>query len=382
MGPLSGYTVIELAGIGPAPFCATLFADMGAQVVRVDRTSASGLGLDMETKHNVLNRGRRSISVDLKSPRGVEIVLKLVEKADALIEGFRPGVVEQLGVGPEDCWARNPKLVFGRMTGWGQTGPWAAAAGHDINYIALSGTLDAIGPPNGPPVPPLNLVGDFGGGGMFLAVGVLAAMMEARNSGKGQVVDASMVEGSSYLAAMFYGLIAAGKWSTERGMNTLDGGAHFYGVYETKDAKFISIGSLEPKFYKLLIELSGADKDELSDQMDAESWPEKRKYLVEIFKTKTRDEWDEIMAASDVCYAPVLNFSEAADHPHNKARKSFVAVDGIVQPAPAPRFSRTKSEITRSPARIGQQTNEILAEWGFSSDEIEQLNGSGIVRQA
>jgi len=336
----------------------------------------------METKYNVLCRGRRSIAVDLKSPLGVETVLRLIEKADALIEGFRPGVVEQLGIGPEDCWARNPKLVFGRMTGWGQTGPWAAAAGHDINYIALSGALDAIGPRDGPPVPPLNLVGDFGGGGMFLAVGVLAAIMEAGNSGKGQVVDASMVEGSSYLAAMFHGLIAAGQWSHERGKNTLDGGAHFYGVYETKDGKFVSIGSIEPKFYELLIELSGAEKGELSDQMDAEAWPEKRKRLTEVFKTRTRDEWDEIMAASDVCYAPVLSFSEAIGHPHNKARESFVEVDGVVQPAPSPRFSRTKSDVTSPPARGGQQTNEILAEWGFSSEEIEQLNETGIVHQA
>ena len=382
MGPLNGYTVVELAGIGPAPFCATLLADMGANVVKVDRTTSSGLGLAMQPKYNVLNRGRRSIAVDLKSPQGVETVLRLIENADALIEGFRPGVAEKLGVGPEDCWAHNPKLVFGRMTGWGQTGPWANAAGHDINYIALSGTLDAIGAPDGPPIPPLNLVGDFGGGGMFLAVGVLAAMMEARNSGKGQVVDASMVEGSAYLAAMFHGLIAAGSWREKRGSNVIDGGAHFYGVYETKDGKFVSVGSIEPKFYELLIELSGVDKGEMADQMDAGTWPQRRQFLARIFARKTRDEWDEIMACSDVCYAPVLSFSEAIEHPHNKARNSFVEVDGVTQPAPSPKFSRTQSVVTRPPTKRGEHTNEILAEWGFSSEEIDELNEEAIVRQA
>ncbi len=382
MGPLSGYTIIELAGIGPAPFCATLLADMGAEVIRVDRTKPSGLGLEMETKYNVLNRGRRSIAIDLKSPRGVDTVLRMVEKADALIEGFRPGVAEKIGVGPEDCWARNLKLVYGRMTGWGQTGPWAGAAGHDINYISLSGTLDAIGPADGPPVPPLNLVGDFGGGGMFLAVGVLAAMMEAQASGKGQVVDASMVEGSAYLAAMFYGLTAAGMWRQGRGSNSLDGGSHFYGVYRTKDGKYVSIGSIEPKFYQLLIELSGADAGKMTNQMDAEAWPEKRQYLAEIFASKTRDEWDEVLAATDVCYAPVLSFSEAMEHPHNKARTSFIEVDGVAQPAPAPKFSRTNSAVTRPPAEEGEHTNEILAELGLSREEIDRLSDSAVVRQA
>ena len=309
-------------------------------------------------------------------------MLRLVEKADALIEGFRPGVAEKLGLGPQECSARNPKLVFGRMTGWGQSGPWAAAAGHDINYIALSGALDAIGPADGPPIPPLNLVGDYGGGGMFLAVGVLAAMMEARNSGKGQVVDASMVEGSAYLSAIMYGMVAAGSWRPERGSNVIDGGAHFYGVYETKDGKFISVGSLEPKFYALLIELSGADANELNDQMNTSTWPAKRQHLARIFKTKTRDEWDEIMATTDVCYAPVLSFTEAIEHPHNKARDSFVEIEGVAQPAPSPKFSRTHSVVSRPPAKEGEHTNEILAEWGFSRDEIEQLNASAVVRQS
>jgi alpha-methylacyl-CoA racemase len=381
MGPLVGYKIIELAGIGPAPFCAAMLADMGAEVIRVDRTTPSGLGLSMEAKFDVLGRNRRSIAVDLKSPDGVETVLRMVEKADALMEGFRPGVVEQLGIGPEDCRKRNPKLVFGRMTGWGQSGPWSAAAGHDINYIGLSGALHAIGEKNGPPIAPLNLVGDFGGGGMFLAVGILAALLEARNSGQGQVVDASMVEGSSYLMMMFYGMFASGAWSAQRGSNIVDGGAHFYGVYETKDNKYVSIGSIEPKFYDLLVELSGVAQDQMAKQMDACTWPEKRERLEAVFKTKTRDEWDNIMATSDVCYAPVLNFEEAIAHPHNVARNSFIDVAGVTQPAPAPVFSRTKSEVTRPPAQEGEHTKEVLSDWGFSETEIAELVDKNAIRQ-
>jgi len=382
MGPLKDTRIIELAGIGPGPFCATLLADMGAEVIRVDRTRPSGLGLPTETRFDVLGRNRRSVAIDLKSPDGAEALLKLVERADALIEGFRPGVVETLGVGPDVCMSRNKKLVFGRMTGWGQTGPWASAAGHDINYIALSGALHAIGSADGPPIPPLNLVGDFGGGAMFLAVGVLAAMLEARNSGMGQVVDTSMVEGSAYLSMMFHGLLAAGSWTEERGRNVVDGGAHFYGVYETKDGKYVSIGSIEAKFYELLLERSGADRAKLSDQWTAADWPAKRKLLEEVFRSKTRDEWDGIMAGTDVCYAPVLNFSEATGHPHNKARGSFIDLNGVTQPGPAPRFSRTQSEVARGPAIEGEHTNEILADWGFGAEEISRLADAGAVLQA
>jgi alpha-methylacyl-CoA racemase len=382
MGPLKGYRIVELGGIGPAPFCAMLLADMGAEVIRVDRISPSGLGLEMETRYDVLGRNRRSVAVDLKSPQGVAALFKLIAKADALIEGFRPGVMEKLGLGPEQCWERNARLVYGRMTGWGQTGPWAGAAGHDINYISLSGALHAIGPRDGPPVFPLNLVGDFGGGGMFLAVGVLAAILEAKGSGKGQVVDSSMVEGSAYLMMMFYGLSASGQWKPQRGRNIVDGGSHFYGVYETKDGKFVSIGSIEGKFYEQLCHHSGADPEMLDDQLDVETWPAKRAYLESVFKSKTRAEWDAIMAKTDVCYAPVLDFDEAIAHPQNKARQSFIELDGVPQPAPAPRFSRTPSEVTLPVPEEGQHTREILSVWGLSEEEIEGLVNSGAVKQA
>jgi alpha-methylacyl-CoA racemase len=382
MGPLKGYKVIELAGIGPGPFCATMLSDMGAEVIRVDRKQPSGLGVKTETKYNILSRNRRSIAVDLKSPEGVETVLKLVESADALIEGFRPGVVERLGLGPDVCMARNKKLVFGRMTGWGQDGPWAQAAGHDINYIALSGALHAIGPLDGPPSPPLNLIGDFGGGAMFLGVGVLGAMLEAQKSGEGQIVDTSMVEGAAYLSMMFFGALASGSLIEERGKNILDGGAHFYGVYETSDGKHVSIGSIEPKFYELLMELSGVDRSLLVEQMSRDDWPAMKKVLADVFVTKSRDEWDAIMAETDICYAPVLTFSEAMAHPHNQNRGSFIEVDGVAQPGPAPKFSRTQSEVTRGAPIDGQHTNEILSDWGFDEADIAKLNEAGAVMQA
>ncbi len=378
MGPLQGLKVIELAGIGPGPFCAMLLADLGADVIRIDRMTPEDLGIDRGRRFNVLNRGRRSVAVDLKSPDGVETILKLVEQADALIEGFRPGVTERLGLGPDDCFARNPKLVYGRMTGWGQEGPMSHAAGHDINYIALTGALHAIGPAEAPS-PPLNLVGDFGGGGMYLAFGVCAALLEARDSGQGQVVDAAMTEGAASLMAAIYGIYGSGGWADERESNFLDGGAYYYGVYETSDGKFVSVGSIEGKFHDELLEKTGLADAPTVDRNDRDAWADKRARLAEAIKTKTRDEWDEIMAGSDVCYAPVLDLSEAPHHPHNVARGSFVEVEGVMQPAPAPRFSRTPGEVARPPAAPGENTDEVLADWGFDADDIEKLHEVGAV---
>jgi alpha-methylacyl-CoA racemase len=379
MGPLAGVKVVEIAGIGPGPFCSMFLADMGADVIRVDRLEASGLGIAAKTKYNLLNRNRPSIALNLKSPEGVETVLKLVEKADILLEGFRPGVAERLGIGPEECKARNPKLVFGRMTGWGQDGPIAHSAGHDINYISLSGALHAIGDEGGAPVPPLNLVGDFGGGAMFLASGVLAAYIEAQKSGEGQVVDVSMVEGSAYLATSMFGMMQSGNWKEERGVNILDGGAHFYGTYETKDGKHVSIGSIEPKFYDDLLKATGLDGEELPAQMDKAGWAGLKDRLASVFKTKTRDEWDEIMLGSDICYAPILSFSEAAAFPHNVARESFSTIDGVFQPSPAPKFSRTKTSIRMGVPEQGSNTTEALSAWGFGGDEIAGLKKQGAI---
>ena len=378
MGPLQGIKVIELAGIGPGPFCAMLLADLGADVVRVDRMTPADLGIDRGRKYNVLNRGRRSVAVDLKSPDGVETVLKLVEQADALIEGFRPGVTERLGLGPDECFARNPRLVYGRMTGWGQQGPMSHAAGHDINYIALTGALHAIGPSHAPS-PPLNLVGDFGGGGMYLAFGIAAALLEARTSGEGQVVDAAMTEGAASLMAAIYGIYGSGGWANERESNFLDGGAYYYGVYETSDGKFVSVGSIEGKFHDELLAKTGLAEAPTVDRNDRDAWVDKRARLAEVFRTKTRDEWDAIMAGSDVCYAPVLDLSEAPLHPHNVARGSFIEVDGVTQPAPAPRFSRTPGEVARPPAAPGENTDEVLADWGFEADDIAKLHEVGAV---
>ena len=378
MGPLAGVRVVELAGIGPGPFCAMLLADMGADVVRVDRADRVGGGDPAVPPADVMNRGRRSIGVDLKSPAGVEAVLRLVAGADALIEGFRPGVTERLGLGPDDCLAVNPALVYGRMTGWGQDGPYAPTAGHDINYIALSGTLDAIGRKDGAPVPPLNLVGDFGGGGMLLAYGIVCALLEARTSGAGQVVDAAMVDGSAVLATFIHGLRAMGVWSDERGTNMLDTGAHYYDVYETSDGKYVSIGSIEPQFYALLLEHLGVTEDELPQQ-DKARWPELKERVAAIIRTRTRAEWCDAMEGTDVCFAPVLSMAEAPDHPHNRHRGTFVEVAGVVQPAPAPRFSRTAAEIARPPAHAGQHTDEVLDDWGFSAAEIAELRDGGAI---
>ncbi|MFT7684933.1 MAG: alpha-methylacyl-CoA racemase [Candidatus Azotimanducaceae bacterium] len=374
MGPLSGLKIIELAGIGPGPFCGMLLADMGAEVIRVDRASKSS-----RRNSDVLTRGRKSIAVDLKSKEGKSVILKLCESADAIFEGFRPGVTERLGLGPDDCLAVNPRLVYGRMTGWGQEGPMAQTAGHDINYIALSGALSAMGPKGEKPVPPLNLVGDFGGGGMFLAFGLVCALLEAKNSGKGQVVDTAMVDGAATLMSMFYTMTAAGMWKPERGTNLLDGGAHFYDTYETLDGEFISIGSIEPQFYALLLEKAGLEVEEYAAQMDRSRWPEYKEKLEKVFKLKTRAQWCDLMEGSDVCFAPVLSMAEAAEHPHNKHRATFVESDGMLQPAPAPRFSRTKPEIGVPSRHAGEDSLEVLKNAGFSSDEIDGLVDTGIV---
>ncbi len=378
MGPLDGIRVIELAGIGPGPFCAMLLADLGADVVRVDRMSDADLGIDSGRKYNVLNRGRRSISVDLKTPEGVELVLQLVSQADVLLEGFRPGVTERLGLGPDECHARNPKLIYGRMTGWGQTGPLSQAAGHDINYIALTGALHSIGSAE-IPSPPLNLVGDFGGGAMYLAFGICAALLEVGKSGQGQVVDAAMTDGAASLMAAIYGMHGSGGWADEREANFLDGGAYYYGVFKTSDDKFVSIGSIEGKFHDELLELTGFSDANTVDRNDRPTWDEKKARLAELFATKTRDEWDEILLGSDVCYAPVLDLNEAPTHPHNAERGTFVEVEGVIQPAPAPRFSRTPGQVHRPPPSPGEHTEETLADWGFESEDIKKLREVGAI---
>jgi alpha-methylacyl-CoA racemase len=378
-GPLQGIRILEIAGIGPGPFAAMLLADMGAEVVRVDRTGAVRGGDPASPPADPMLRGRRSIGVDLKSPDGVETVLKLVESADALLEGFRPGVTERLGIGPDACLARNPRLVYGRMTGWGQDGPYAQAAGHDINYIALAGALDSIGRAGQAPVPPLNLVGDFGGGGMFLAFGVACALLEAQRSGEGQVVDAAMVDGAAVLMTMFYGLKALGFWTTERGTNLLDTGAHFYDVYETSDGRYVSVGSIEPQFYAELRRLAGLDDARWDAQMDRSQWPALKEDLAAVFRTKTRDEWCEIMERTDVCFAPVLSLDEAHEHEHNVARGTFTTREGVLQPSPAPRFSRTSPSLDLPPAHPGQHTDEVLRAWGFDEAEVTKLREAGAV---
>ncbi|MGR8946466.1 MAG: CaiB/BaiF CoA transferase family protein [Gammaproteobacteria bacterium] len=378
-GPLVGYKVVELAGIGPNPFCAMLLADMGAEVIRVDRVVDGGLGIPMDPKFSLLDRSRRSIAVDLKKPEGIELVMSMVEQSDALIEGFRAGVTERLGIGPEDCLKRNPRLVYGRVTGWGQDGPLAKVAGHDINYISLIGAAHSIGPANAPPPPPLNLVGDFGGGGVYLALGVVAALLEAKSSGKGQVVDAAMVDGAASLMTAVYGMRAAGIVSDQRGSNILDGGAHFYNTYETADGKYISIASIESKFYQQLLELTGFSDPDHSAHKDKSSWAENAEKMTALVKTKTRDEWCEILEGTDVCFAPVLSMAEAPEHPHNTARSTFVKENGVTQPAPAPRFSRTPSQIQKPPSAHGADTEAVLSDWGFDDDQITAWKEQGIV---
>ena len=383
-GPLQGYRIIEIAGIGPGPFAAMLLSDLGAEVIRVDRAQAVRGPLPDSPHYDILLRGRRNIAIDLKQADGVEALLSLVESADALIEGFRPGVMERLGVGPEACLARNPKLVFGRMTGWGQEGMYGQAAGHDINYIALAGALAHFGRAGERPTPPLNMVGDFGGGGMFLALGVVAALLEAQKSGKGQVVDTAMVDGTAILMTMFWAMKNVGLFDENApGTNLLDTGAHFYDVYECNDGKYVSLGSIEPQFYAELMRLTGLEGDpEFSKQMDKSQWPHLKSRLAEVFRTKSQADWCAIMEATDVCFAPVLTMSEAAHHPHNIERRTFVEHAGVVQPAPAPRFSRTQGELSSPPAHAGQNSREVLELCGFSAEKIEQLLASGAVKQA
>lgn len=377
MGPLNGYTVIEMAGLGPAPMAGMILADMGAEVIRVERSAhrASTQAKD------VSYRGKKSVVINLRTDAGRKVMLSLIERADVLLEGFRPGVMEKLGLDPDTCWSHNPKLVFGRMTGWGQDGPLAKAPGHDINYIALTGALHACGNPGEKPIVPLNLIGDMGGGGMLLVTGVLAALLEASRSGKGQVVDAAMVDGAAQLMWLFHGLHAMGMWNAEeRGVNLLDGGAHFYNTYETADGKYICVGAIEPQFYGSLLELAGIDADSFPPQMDQAGWPVSTQKLAEIFRSRTRDEWCQLLEGSDACFAPVLSLAEAPQHPHNVARGSYIEVDGFIQPAPAPRFSRTPSQVRHGQQEPGQHTDALLATLGYSPQEIERLRKEGAVQ--
>jgi len=379
MGPLAGIRIIEMAGIGPAPFAAMLFADMGAEVIRIDRKQAPGdTAFDTLKSYGFLNRGRRSLALDLKRPEAIAAMKKLVASADALIEGFRPGVMERLGLGPDECLAQNPKLVYGRITGWGQSGPLTAMAGHDINYIGLTGALHAIGKKDAP-VPPLNVVGDFGGGAMFLAFGVVCALLEAKQSGQGQVVDAAMTDGASLLMAMQYSFKAAGHWRNEREANLLDGGAPFYGTYQCSDGKWLAVGPIEPQFHDLLISRLELPAAEFAERWDPASWPRLRARLAEVFRGRTRDDWCALFAGSDACVTPVLDLDEAPRHPHNVARQTFVEHAGIVQPAPAPRYSRSTPAIRRPGPERGEHNEAVLSEWGFAATEIDALKSAGAI---
>lgn len=380
MGVLSGIRVVEFEAIGPAPFGTMLLADMGADVVRIDRpVAASDLGPKFEGRRaDIIGRNRRSVTLDLKRPAGVAAALQLIERADVLIEGFRPGTLERLGLGPDVALARNPKLVYGRMTGWGQTGPMADRAGHDLNYIALSGVLSGIGPAGGRPVPPLNLVGDYGGGGMLLAMGVLAALLNVQRGGAGQVVDAAMTEGAAQLGSVIWGLLAGGHWNEQRGSNLLDGGAPWYDTYETRDGQYMSIGPIESRFYAQMMESLGLSNADLPDQHDRSGWPRLREAFTTAFLSKTRDQWSTLFEGSDACVVPVLGFAEAAEHPHSLERGSFIKVDGVVQPVPAPRFLSTPSAQPRPAPQRGEQGGEALRDWGFDSAAIERLRELGL----
>ncbi len=378
-GPLAGLRIIEMVGLGPGPFCAMMLADMGAEVIRVHAKDSKPTFPVLNTRFDVLARGRRSVAIDLKKPGAVEAMLVMIGQADALIEGFRPGVMERLGLSPEVCHANNPKLIYGRMTGWGQCGPLAQAAGHDINYAALSGALHAMGAANAPPPVPLNLVADFGGGGMMLAFGIVCALLETRTSGKGQVIDAAMTDGSALLTAMFHGFKAGGLWNNQRQANFLDGAAHYYDNYRCADGKFISIGAIEPQFYALLREITGATDPAFDAQHDMQQWPQLKEKLATLFATKTRDEWCALLEGTDACFAPVLDWDEAIAHPHHRARDTFIDIDGVTQPAPAPRFSRTPPPRPQSVASAGQHTDSVLQDWGVSAECIATLRQSGAI---
>jgi len=381
-GPLSGVRVVEMVGIGPCPFAAMMLADMGAEVIRIDRKAAPGEDNPypvLGTRHDVMARGRRSLALDLKKPAGRLAALRLIDAADVLLEGFRPGVMERLGLGPELCLERNPKLVYGRVTGWGQDGPLAQAAGHDINYVALSGMLHAMGRASDPPAPPLNLVGDFGGGGMMLAFGVVCAVLSARRSGQGQVVDAAMTDGAALLGAMSYGLRSFGAWSDKREANLLDGGAPFYDSYACRDGKFIALGAIEPQFFAKLLALTGTVDEAFTRRWNKAHWPELKARLAALFATRTREEWCRLLEGTDVCFAPVLDMAEAPRHPHNAARKTFVEIDGVTQPAPAPRFSHTVPGRPTAPSSPGQDNEAILRDWGFTAESIEALRAGEVI---
>jgi alpha-methylacyl-CoA racemase len=374
MGPLKGLRILEFAGIGPGPFCAMLLADLGAEVVRLDRKEGPA-----GTRQDFVTRGRRSLALDLKSPPAIAAVLRLVEGADALIEGFRPGVMERLGLGPDGCLARNPRLVYGRMTGWGQDGPLAQAAGHDINYIALTGALWSIGRAGERPVPPLNLVGDYGGGGMLLALGMLAALLEAKGSGRGQVVDAAMVDGAALLLTPLYAMLARGRWRNERGANMLDGAAPWYDTYECGDGRYLAVGPIEPQFFDLMIAKLGLDPARFAGRMEPANWPALKAELAAVFRTRTRDDWAALFEGTDACVAPVLDLHEAPAHPHNIARGTFQRREGTAQPAPAPRFSRTPAEPDLPPPLRGEHTEQVLADWGFSDSDVAALRQAGAI---
>lgn len=378
-GPLSGFKIVEVAGIGPGQLCGMLLAEMGAQVIRVDRLVVGDLGISIPARFNTMNRSRPLIAVDLKRPEGVELVLTLCDAADALFEGYRPGVMERLGLGPDVCLGRNHRLVYGRMTGWGQTGPLANTAGHDTNYIALAGALHCIGGADGEPPLPLNLIGDFGGGALYLAMGMLAALLEVSRSGQGQVVDAAMVDGTASMLTMLYGLMAAGFWRDERGVNMLDGGAPYAQTYFTQDGKFVAVCAIENRFYRALLQGLGLDDVDPSEQQNTVQWPGLKRRFADAFRAKTRDEWCEIFAASDACFAPVLSLHEAPNHPHSEARNAYVEMDGITQPGPAPRFSRTPSQVQCPPTEAGGENNLTLLDWGLTQAEIDGLSEAGVL---
>ncbi len=376
MGPLKGIKVIEFSALGPGPFCGMILADLGAEVIVIDRFESAG----QVTKTDIASRGKKSIAIDLKKKESIDLIKDIVQNADVVIEGLRPGKMEKLGMGPDNFFEVNPKLIYGRMTGWGQHGPLSSAPGHDINYIALTGALSSIGSKNSAPLPPLNLVGDFGGGGMVLAMGICAALVEVSKSGKGQIIDSAMTDGSALLMSMMYGFYSAGIWTDHRESNLLDGAAHFYGCYECKDKKFVSIGSIEPQFYQELIKRLDLDYNVFKDQMDRSKWPEFKKIIEKKFKEKTRDEWCDVMEGGDVCFAPVLSLEESINYKHNKERETFLDIDGVIQPAPAPRFSNTPGEIKHSPVKKGENTREILKNIG-KENLIEELLNSNIISE-